>query len=62
MTAHWGMPDPAAMEGNEVEITLAFADTYRMLHNRLAAFSSLKIYGLDRLSLQKKMTEIGKHD
>ena len=54
MTAHWGMPDPAAMEGNEVEITLAFADTYRMLHNRLAAFSSLKISGLDRCRCRRK--------
>lgn len=61
MSAHWGMPDPAAVEGSEVDIALAFADTYRMLNNRIAAFANLKISGLDRLSLQKKMTDIGTH-
>ena len=60
MTAHWGMPDPAAVKGSEVEIALAFAETYRMLNNRIAAFANLKISGLDRLSLQTKMHEIGK--
>src|ERR1700754_4665768 len=42
MTAHWGMPDPAAVEGTPAEIALAFADTYRMLNNRLSAFANLK--------------------
>jgi arsenate reductase len=60
MSAHWGMPDPAAVEGTDVEIALAFADIYRMLNNRIGAFSNLKMSGLDRLSLQKKMTDIGK--
>jgi protein-tyrosine-phosphatase len=59
MTAHWGMPDPAAVEGTRAEIALAFADTYRMLNNRIAVFANLKISGLDRLSLQKHMTDIG---
>lgn len=58
MTAHWGMPDPAAVEGTPVEIALAFAETYRMLNNRLSAFANLKISGLDRLSLQKKVANI----
>ena len=58
MTAHWGMPDPAAVKGTEMEIALAFAETYRMLDNRIAAFSNLKLSGLDRLSLQGKMREI----
>lgn len=58
MTAHWGMPDPAAAEGTPIEVALAFAETYRMLSNRLAAFANLKISGLDRLSLQKKMANI----
>ena len=61
MTAHWGMPDPAAVTGSEGEIALAFADTYRMLENRIAAFANLKISGLDRLSLQSRLREIGKH-
>jgi arsenate reductase len=60
MTAHWGMPDPAAVKGTETEIALAFADTYRMLNNRIGAFANLKLSGLDRLSLQTKMREIGK--
>jgi arsenate reductase (thioredoxin) len=58
MTAHWGMPDPAAVEGTPVEIALGFAETYRMLSNRIAAFANLKISGLDRLSLQKKVANI----
>ena len=62
MSAHWGMPDPAAVEGSNVEIALAFSETYRMLNNRIGAFSNLKVAGLDRLSLQKKMTDIGKSD
>ena len=60
MTAHWGMPDPAAVEGTPTEIALAFAETYRMLDNRLNAFANLKMSGLDRMSLQNKMREIGK--
>jgi hypothetical protein len=60
MSAHWGMPDPAAVVGTEAVVALAFADTYRMLNNRISAFSNLKISGLDRLSLQKKVDDIGK--
>lgn len=60
MTAHWGLPDPAAVEGTEVEIALAFADTYRMLTNRIGAFANLKHAALDRMSLQNRMNEIGK--
>ncbi len=62
MTAHWGLPDPAAATGTDVEIALAFSETYRMLNNRISAFCNLKISGLDRLSLQKHMTEIGRPD
>ena len=60
MTAHWGLPDPAAVTGSEVDISLAFAETYRMLNNRIAAFANLKLSGLDRLSLQSKVRAIGK--
>src|SRR5437868_2832438 len=41
MTAHWGMPDPAAVQGSDAEIALAFADTYRMLNNSISAFANL---------------------
>ena len=61
MTAHWGMPDPAAAQGSPAEIAVAFADTYRMLNNRLSAFANLKMSGLDRLSLQHQVSDIAKH-
>ena len=60
MTAHWGMPDPAAVTGKEAEIRLAFADTLRMLTNRINIFVSLPIRSLDQLSLQRKLDVIGK--
>ena len=60
MTAHWGMPDPAAAEGNEAERRLAFADTLRMLNNRVGAFVNLPFKSLDKLSLQKQIDEIGR--
>lgn len=60
MTAHWGLPDPAAVEGNEAERHLAFADTYRMLRNRLSVFVNLPLASLDKLALQKHLDEIGK--
>jgi protein-tyrosine-phosphatase len=61
MTAHWGIPDPAAAEGTEAEKRLAFADAHRMLSNRIKLFMSLPIESLDKLSLQQKMVEIGEH-
>ena len=60
MTAHWGVPDPAAVEGTEAVRRAAFADTYRMLNNRISIFVSLPLASLDRLSLQKKLHEIGR--
>ncbi len=59
MTAHWGVPDPAAVEGSEPEKALAFADTYRMLNNRISIFVNLPIASLDKLALQKRLTDIG---
>jgi arsenate reductase (thioredoxin) len=60
MTAHWGLPDPAAAAGKEAEIRLAFADTFRMLNNRISIFVNLPIKSLDKLSLQKQLDAIGK--
>ena len=59
MSAHWGVPDPAAAEGNEAEKRLAFSDTFRMLNNRISIFTSLPLSSLDSLSLQKQLDEIG---
>src|SRR6516165_5046113 len=59
MTAHWGVPDPAEAKGNAAEIALAFKDAYRMLNQRIAVFASLPLRSLDKLSLQKKLREIG---
>ncbi len=59
MSAHWGVPDPAEAQGSEAVIAQAFADAYRMLNNRITIFVNLPVASLDRLSLQKKMDEIG---
>ncbi|MGA2794758.1 MAG: arsenate reductase ArsC [Roseiarcus sp.] len=60
MTAHWGLPDPAAAGGNEAEKRLAFADALRMLNNRISIFVSLPMKSLDKLSLQRRLDEIGR--
>jgi protein-tyrosine-phosphatase len=59
MTAHWGVPDPAAVEGSPVEVNFAFNDAFRVLNNRLTLFASLPFESLDRLSLKRRMDEIG---
>ena len=61
MTAHWGVPDPAAVEGTEAEKHLAFAETYRMLNNRISIFISLPMDSIDRLALQKRLDDIGRN-
>lgn len=60
MTAHWGVPDPAAVVGSDVEVARAFADTYGRLSNRIAVFTNLPFDGLDRLTLQKRLDDIGR--
>ena len=60
MSAHWGVPDPAAADGSEAERRLAFADAYGRLYNRIAIFVSLPMASLDRLSLQRRLDEIGR--
>ena len=59
MTAHWGVPDPAEAKGSPAEIALAFKDAYRMLNQRIEIFTALPIRSLDRLSLLKRLKEIG---
>ena len=60
ISAHWGIPDPAAAEGSEAERRFAFADAFRMLQNRISIFVSLPMRSLDRLALQKRLDEIGR--
>jgi protein-tyrosine-phosphatase len=60
MTAHWGLPDPAEATGSEAEIAVAFADTYRMLGNRIGIFASLPIASLDSMALRKRLDDIGR--
>jgi len=60
MTAHWGVDDPAACEGTPEQRRKAFTRTYLELENRIKIFSSLRVEGLDRLSLQNRIDEIGK--
>ncbi|MCC0042559.1 MAG: arsenate reductase ArsC [Rhodobiaceae bacterium] len=62
MTAHWGVPDPAAVEGSEAEKHAAFADTYRMMSNRISLFVALPMASLDRLALQRRIKAIGAAD
>jgi protein-tyrosine-phosphatase len=60
MTAHWGVPDPALATGTAAEVALAFKDSYRMLRQRIEVFTALPLRSLDRLTLQHKLSEIGR--
>lgn len=60
MTAHWGVPDPAAVEGSDEDKRKAFFLAFNQLRNRISLFASLPMDKLDRLSLQKRLDEIGK--
>lgn len=59
MQAHWGIPDPAAVEGSETDLALAFADAYRMMGNRIDLFAALPVESLDQLTMKRRMDEIG---
>jgi arsenate reductase len=60
MTAHWGVEDPAAVEGSDIEKERAFNTVFRYLKNRISVFTSLPIRSLDRLTLNDKLREIGR--
>jgi arsenate reductase len=60
MTAHWGVADPAAVEGDEVTRMNAFRTALRELENRIKIFVSLPLSSLDRLKLQQRLDEIGR--
>ena len=62
MTAHWGIEDPAAVEGPEFKQRAAFDDALRYMRNRIAAFMSLPLTSIDRMSLASKLQGIGAMD
>jgi protein-tyrosine-phosphatase len=62
MTAHWGIPDPAAAVGSDTEIALAFSDAYRMLSRRIEIFAALPIRSLDAKTLKGRLKDIGRID
>jgi arsenate reductase len=62
MTAHWGIEDPAAVEGTDLQKEAAFVEAFRYLKNRIAAFTSLPLAGIDRLSLGTRLRDIGRLD
>jgi arsenate reductase len=59
MTAHWGVPDPAAVEGTPEQIERAFRDAFIMLDRRVSLFLSLPLSSLDKLAIQKRIEDIG---
>lgn len=59
ISAHWGLPDPSIAQGTDSEKHLAFADTHRMLYQRIGIFVNLPLASLDSLSLQRRLDEIG---
>ena len=60
MTAHWGIEDPAAVEGTDLQKEAAFVGAFRYLKNRIAIFASLPLSSIDRLSLGTRLRDIGR--
>ena len=60
ITAHWGIPDPAAVEGPDDQKRRAFDDAFRILERRISLFMSLPIRSLEQLVLQERLSEIGR--
>lgn len=62
MTAHWGIPDPAAAEGTDIEKQAAFNEAFRYLRNRIGEFINLPIKSVDKLALGAQLRDIGRMD
>lgn len=62
MTAHWGIPDPAAAERTDIEKQAAFNEAFRYLRNRIGAFINLPIKSVDKLALGAQLRDIGRMD
>lgn len=59
MTAHWGVDDPAAVTGTELEREAAFVTAFKQLRRRISVFTALPLASLDQLALQKRLSAIG---
>ena len=62
MTAHWGVPDPAAVRGTRSEVEWAFRDAFLILDRRISLFLCLPFKALDNLALKKELDAIGRTD
>ncbi|MGH9493937.1 MAG: arsenate reductase ArsC, partial [Candidatus Sulfotelmatobacter sp.] len=62
MTAHWGVPDPAAAKGTSEQIERAFREAFFLLDRRISLFLNLPLSTIDRLSLKKEVEAIGRHE
>jgi arsenate reductase len=62
ITAHWGVPDPAAIVGSEAEVAQAFRQTLRLLDRRIKLFTSLRSDALDRMAVKRELDAIGRID
>ncbi|HSW12862.1 MAG TPA: arsenate reductase ArsC [Solimonas sp.] len=60
VTAHWGLPDPAAVEGSDEDMRKAFKDTYLALRRRIELFASLPLEKLDAMTLREQLGHIGR--
>ncbi|MEQ8266915.1 MAG: arsenate reductase ArsC [Parvibaculum sp.] len=60
MTAHWPFPDPAAFKGSEAETHAVFLDVFRQIRTRIDIFTNLPLRSLDKLALQKKLSDLGR--
>src|SRR5258705_2107911 len=62
MTAHWGIEDPASVEGTDIQKEAAFVAAFRYLKNRIGVFTNLPLRGIDKLALGTRLREIGRMD
>lgn len=60
LTAHWGVADPSAVKGSDLEVAMAFQEAYRLLYRRIELFAALPIRGLDTITLKARLREIGR--
>lgn len=62
LTAHWGVADPSAVKGTELEVVRAFQETYRLLLRRIELFAALPVRSLDGMTLKARLREIGREE